>query len=248
MPPHPLRGRSHGYSLAEVLIALVIASMIIVAVLAIFNRIQRSAQAVTEKLQETDVPSEVMQLIVEDLDRLHQQENIRVTVENKTDHRLAISRLTLAEVYYDESQEEQEFRTVIWQADYDLLSERLILYRKHSGLDFEDKLLDSKREDDESLYPFIPVCGGLTLFKVEIPQDHDQFIDTWEKEELPHGLRISLSLETPTVSSTGELLFDDEDVVVRTIALDRTRKIAYKSTQSTDDEETDTTTVRPSGR
>ena len=230
------------YSLAEVLVSLVIASMIVIAILTIYDRFQRSADAIYNHLFETHVPTEVLQLIGEDLDRLHQQENIKVTVENKLDNGYEVSRLTLAEFYYDEEGEEQEFRTIVWQGAYDIQNERVILYRKHSGLELEDTLLDPLRDSlNEEQYPFIPICGGLSLFKVQVPQDRDGFVellDTWDQQNLPTGLKISLSLGIPTLGSNGQLVVQEDDIVARTIALDRTRAIEFKPTNLADDEET----------
>ncbi len=237
-----------GYSLAEVLVALVIASMVIAAVLAIFTRFNRAAQAVTQHLSETHVPTEILQLIAEDLDRLHNQDNTRVVVENKTDHGFPVARLILSEVYYDDQQKQQEFRTITWQAAYDFDNERVVLYRKHSGIDLEDKLLDTKRQDDEKFYPFIPVCGALTMFKVEVPMPDGELRPSWQIPTLPPGLKITLSFATPTVTPGGELYIAPEDQISRTIALDRTRTIKYKSQTSTSDENNNSTPIRSRNR
>ena len=57
-----------GFSLAEIITSLTIGSMVLVAVLVVYNRAERSAAAVTRKLDDSRLLSEVMQRIAEDLD------------------------------------------------------------------------------------------------------------------------------------------------------------------------------------
>ena len=58
-----------GFSLAEVLAALTIGAMVVVAVLAIYHRAEQSANAVLSRIDESQLPREVLQYIAEDLDR-----------------------------------------------------------------------------------------------------------------------------------------------------------------------------------
>ena len=62
-----------GFSLAEILAAMIIGSMVLVAVLTIYSRVEYTANAVTNKLNKSRLPSEVLQLIAEDLDKSYHQ-------------------------------------------------------------------------------------------------------------------------------------------------------------------------------
>jgi Tfp pilus assembly protein PilW len=74
-----------GFSLAEVLAAVIIGSMVVVAVLGIYNRAERSVAAIRSKLEETRKPREVLQRITEDIDSVTGQgAGASVKLETKT--------------------------------------------------------------------------------------------------------------------------------------------------------------------
>ena len=82
-------GGQLGFSLAEVLAALTIAAMVLVAVLGIYSRAQRSAAAITRRLDSSRLPFEVLQRIAEDLDAVvAAASDTKVTVENKLDNEI----------------------------------------------------------------------------------------------------------------------------------------------------------------
>ena len=123
---------------------------------------------------------------------------------------------------------EQVLEEIVWRGayDYDSATPGLVIYRSYEGVGFEDKLLDSKREDLESERPFIPVCRGITFFKIEVPQG-DALLDRWADTTLPTGVMVTLSFANPYETVRGTLDVLDHEKTSRTIAVDRTRAIKF---------------------
>lgn len=228
-----------GFSLAEVLSALMIGAMILVAVLSVYSRANRTADSIGRKLDSSRLPLEVLQLIAEDIDRMVTSDlGTKVTIENKFDKGYQTARLKLQRNIYNSQNKEQAFEEIIWRSDYDYESqvEGLILYRSHSGLVPEDKLLDENRQDWERLYSFVPICTGLTFFKVEVPTGED-FPGNWSEDSLPEGIAVTISFAEPFKTVAGTLDVPDTEKIERTIAVDRTRKIKFKLVELKDEQD-----------
>lgn len=228
---------SPGFSLAELLAALTIGAMVLVAVLSIYGRVESGAASVSRRLEVGRLPAEVLQLISEDLDGIIASgENTRIEIENKFDNLFPTARLEILKTIYDDEDQPQIFEKIVWQANYDYEGEigGLALYRSHSGIRLEDKLLDSKKEDWEREL-FVPVCTGLTFFKIQIPRG-DEMLERWVGNALPGGVIVTVSFAEPfkTVSGTFDVM--EEEKHVRTIAIDRTRKIRFSVVQQVFDE------------
>ncbi len=223
------RAGRRGFSLAEVLAALTIASMVLVAMLTIYGRAERSAAAVTRQLETSRLPGEVLQLIAEDIDRIAaSSRGTKVAIDStRFDHGYPTAQLTITETVFDAKNQEQTFEEIVWAASYDNDANSLTLYRGHSGIALEDKLLDSKRDNLEQLYPFIPVCTGLTYFKVQVPRG-DTFQDRWTSPTLPPGITVTISFAEPYATIAGTLDVPDTQKLMRTVAVDRTRKIRFE--------------------
>lgn len=72
----------------------------------------------------------------------------------------------------------------------------------------------------------MPVCTGVTFFKVqaytgETPQDK------WTSNSPPYGVIATISFAEPFKTAAGTLDVLDSEKNVRTIAIDRTRKIKF---------------------
>ncbi len=222
----PLQRRL-GFSLAEMLAALTIAAMVLVAVLAIYSRAETSAAAITRKLDEFRLPSEVLQRIAEDLDRMVTPgSDTRITVENKTEKGYPTARLTILNTIYDSRNRKQVFEEIIWQSSFDNDANGLVLYRSHTGIALEDKLLDEQRKSWEKGFSFVPICTGVTFFKIQVPGDKD-FLDKWTSVSLPRGIVVTISFAEPfkTLKGTWDVL--DAEKITRTVAVGRTRKIRF---------------------
>lgn len=223
---HVLRS---GFSLAEVLASLTIGSMILVAGISLYRRAENSSAAVTEQLGKARLGSEVLQRIAEDLDRIIAPgTDTKISIESKTEqHGYSTARLTISRGYFNDKNQQQKFEEITWLASYDFDSadEGLILYRAHSGIATEDKLLDKAKQDWKREL-FIPICSGVTYFKIQVPGDV-KFIDKWTNDAMPKAVVVTISFAEPFETAAGELDVAEEEKVVRTIAIDRTRKIRF---------------------
>ena len=246
---YKLLQRQAGFSLAETLIAVTIGAMILVAVLAIYSQAEKSAAAVAQKLDSTQLASEVLQRISEDLDQIVATgADTKVTIlPSKSDNGYPTARLEILRTIYDKDNKKQTFEEIIWQAstDYESDANGLVLYRSHSGMVWEDKLLDELRKDWESNYTFVPVCTGITFFKIETiikGQDANQVEKTdtgWNSDALPPGIAVTISFAQPYKTESGEITVPEEQKIIRTIAIDRTRKLQFNIPQQKDANQVD---------
>lgn len=218
--------RQLGFTLAEVLTALMIAAMILVVVLGIYSRAENSAAAITRKLDSSRLPSEVLQRIAEDLDRATAPgSDTKVTIENKFEKGFSTARMTILKTIYDGENKKQTFEKNVWQTNYDNDANGLVLYRSHSGIALEDKLLDEQRKNWEKEL-FIPICTGITFFKIQVPVGK-KFQDKWTSDSLPRGIVVTISFAEPFKTLTGTLDVPDAEKITRTVAIDRTRRIRF---------------------
>jgi prepilin-type N-terminal cleavage/methylation domain-containing protein len=214
------------FSLAEVLVALTIGAMVLVAVLSIYSRAETSAAAITRKLDSSRLPSEVLHRIAEDLDRTAALgTDTKVTIENKFENGFSTARLTLLKTIYNSKNEKQTFEKIVWQTNYDNDANGLVLYRSHSGIASEDKLLDEQKEDWEKEL-FVPICTGVTFFKIQVPMG-ENFQDNWTSDSLPPGIVVTISFAEPFKTLAGILDVPEDEKVIRNIAVDRTRVIKF---------------------
>jgi len=231
-----MRKQHRAFSLAEVLAALTIGAMVLVAVLGIYSRAENSATAITRKLDSSQLPSEVLQRIAEDLDRMITPgSDTRITVENKTEKGYPTARLTILNTIYDSKNNQQVFEQIIWQSSFDNDANGLVLYRSHTGIALEDKLLDEQRKGWEKAFSFVPICTGVTFFKIQVPGEED-FLDKWTSVSLPRGIVVTISFAEPFKTLTGTWDVPDVEKITRTIAIGRTRKIRFTFQKKESDE------------
>ena len=121
------------------------------------------------------------------------------------------------------------------------LADGLVLYRSHSGMTLEDKMLNSSKEDWEREL-FVPICSGVTIFKINAIQG-EELLDKWN-EALPTGIKITLSFAEPVEKADGSLDVPDEEKTIRTIAIDRTRKITFEISGAASLEQKDESTPK----
>jgi len=214
------------FSLAEMLAALIITAMILVAVLAIYSRAENSAGAIIRKLDSSRLPSEVLQRITEDVDRLIANDSAtKVTVTNKLENGFATARLEIVRSIYGTDDKKLTFEDIIWQGSYDGDTQSLVLYRSHSGIESEDKLLDKEKENWEKEL-FVPICTGVTFFKIQVSSG-ENLQDQWSGESLPQGLVVTISFAEPFKTVAGNFEVPQTEQITRTVAVDRTRKIQF---------------------
>jgi len=222
-----IRAMRPGFSLAETLAALTIGAMVLVAVLSIYNRAERSAAAVTHRLDASRLPREILQRIAEDIDRvIASGSDAEITIQNKFDKLYPTAKLVISRTFNDRANRPQKFEEIIWQCSYDFdsLTDGLVLYRSHSGIAAEDKVLDKDKKDWEKDI-FVPLCSGVTFFGINALKG-DKPVDKWSGP-LPAGTEVAISFAEPYKRVSGTLDVLDEEKIIRTIAVDRTRKIRF---------------------
>lgn len=230
-----------GFSLAEVLAALTIGSMILVAVLGIYNRAEKSASSVMQKLGSSRLSAEVLQRIAEDLDKVisSSSSDTTITIQNKLKNSFPAAKLTITKTIKDGKNKDIKFEEITWQSIYDYESSDtgLVLYRSYDGLALEDKVLDKSKEETE-LKRAVPICSGITYFNISALQT-GQPVDKW-KGQPPSGIIVTISFAEPFQRINGSFDVMDEEKITRTIAIDRTRKIkfAIETQDSSGDAET----------
>lgn len=220
-------------TLAEMLAALTIGAMVIAAVLGIYHRAGNSVDAVTRRLDSSRLPGEVLQRIAEDLDNvISSGSDATITIQNKFENiasamLVPAAKLTITRTIQDSRDREQPFREIIWQSSYDFKSaaNSLTLYRSSGGLDMEDKVLE-KYKDDVERERFVPICSGITYFKIAVLAGGKNPIEKWNGSP-PPGIMVTISFAQPYKRADGTFDVPDEDKITRTIAIDRTRKIRF---------------------
>lgn len=231
-----------GFSLAEILAVMVISSMIILAVLSLYGRLNKVSASIISKLERGQLPREILQLISEDLERiLSDARDTRINFQNKIDRNgIQSARLEIFKYIYDKNNNPKIFEQIIWQtgADMEASPNGLVLYRRHNGIALEDKLLDEQRQDFEKLL-FIPVCSGVTFFSIQTanfqagiiettPEGKEVLIDSWGASTLPQNIIATISFAEPVEIAPGQWQVPQEEKIVKIIALDRTKKIPFR--------------------
>ncbi|MDD5458477.1 MAG: prepilin-type N-terminal cleavage/methylation domain-containing protein [Phycisphaerae bacterium] len=270
--------KNNGFSLAEIMAAVLISAMVLVAALTVYSRSQKTVAAVFEKIDKPRLSQEILQRIAEDLDSIISDgSETTIAIQNSRTGGYASARLTITKMIFAENNQKKLYEQIIWATGIDPESESnsLILYRSHRGLAIEDKLLEQSL-DQTQREQFIPICDGLTFFRVAIPQSspqnnsdqpktgiatlpsartpnvqRDGDILSWTGQNLPKSVIVSLSAAEPIENSDGTLDVYEEDIALRTIAIDRTRKIKFEipkyespDFEQTDSNEPDSNTIK----
>ena len=210
------------------LAVVIIGSMILVAILTVYGRANQAADAVLRKIDSPAWASEVLQLIAEDLGRTLSADDVTVQIRNGFENKFPRAELVLRRTYHDQENKEQTLEEITWRAGYDREASTpgLMLYRSYEGVAKEDKLLDDNREDVEKLYPFVPICRGVTFFKIEACKGKD-LVDQWPPSPPPAGVKVTISFGEPNERVSGAYGVAERDKVSRTIVIDPMRKIKF---------------------
>lgn len=227
--PSPLWQSRSAFSLVETITVLVITAMIMISAIGIYSRIRDAAADINQKLDVDELPMEILQRIAEDIDRLAAPGfDTTISIRNKIQQGYNICQLTIQNRIYDKDNKPQIFEKIIWQTYNDPAEEGLSLYRLHTGLNLEGNVDFEFRDfalQNEDLY--VRLCTGINYFKVQVPIE-DELVDNWTSKRLPNAVTVTVSFAEPFENISGELEIYEEDMVIRTIAVDRTRTIKYK--------------------
>lgn len=229
MRPNPRRPRyPSGFSLGEMLAVVIVGSLILTAVLTVYGRASRAADAVLRKIDRSSWAAEVLQRIAQDLDRTWNAGDVAIQIRNGPDNGFQRAELVLRRTYHDHENKEQVLEEITWRAGFDSEGNTrgLMLYRSYEGVAREDKLFDAERADWERGYLFVPICRGVTFFKIQACQGND-LIDQWPMSPPPPGVRITISFGQPYELVRGGFDVADSDKVSRIVAIDPTRAITF---------------------
>ena len=217
-----------GFTLAEAIATLAIAAMIMIAAIGIYTGIRRTEAAINRRLESGFLATEILQRIAEDIDRLALPgSDMTMSINNKTEEGgYKSSRMIIESKIYDKNNKPQTFEKIIWQSRGDPDANGLIIYRAHSGYTLEDKMLDEPKEAYER-EKFIPICSGATLFSIEAINDSNT-TQTWESQNLPRGVKISISFTKPQQDLLGNPVISEEAMKTRTVVIDRFRQLVYQ--------------------
>jgi hypothetical protein len=226
----PVKNKTYSFerafTLVEVLAALTVGTMVLIVVLALYNRGQSGSAAVIDRMESSRLPREIFQRIAEDLDRVvGAGQGTQIDILNKLQDGFSVAKIEIFRNIIDAKEQPQIFEKIVWQSSVDPDSGLLTLYRSHSGIALEDTLLDAQKETWQREV-FVPICTGITLFRIEVPQG-ETFIDRWTGEALPPAIKVTLSFAQPYKTVTGTFDVNEESKLVRTIAIDRTRKLVF---------------------
>jgi len=216
------------FSLIEVLAAMVIGSMVLVAVLTLYGRIEKTASAVTKTLDETKYPYEVLQLIAEDLDKMittNSDTSIIIVNRRVNDYNAPIFAIRVE--YKDPSNKDQLLEEIIWQCNKNPEGDAndLVLYRSYEGIVPEDKLLDKNKEDFEKDI-YVPICNGITFFEIQVHTGKEEPELAWTGG-MPLGITMIISFAKPFKTPEGYYDVQENQKYSRTVALDKSRKIKF---------------------
>ncbi len=212
---------------------VIIGSMILVAILGIYTQVNRAADGVLRKIDSPSWAREVLQLIARDLDRTVSGEDVTVQIRNGLDDKFQRAELVLRRTYHDSENKELVLEEITWRAGYDPEGESLAIYRSHEGVAPEDRLLDENREDVEKSFPFVPICRGVTFFKIQACKG-GKLLDQWPMAAPPAGVKITISFGEKHEMVRGEYDVADSEKISRTVALDPTRKIQFAAAAGMD--------------
>lgn len=222
-----MTGNRRGFSLLEIITAMLISTMVMVSALAIFNQVRKATASINAKLDKEDIADEILQRIAEDLDRLAAPGfDTRVTIQNKMVSEHNKCRMTIENKIYDKNNKPQTFEKIVWHSEYDVMEGRLILYRHHSGLSLEDKILDGdlKTKQSDGTERYIPISDEMTVFEIVVPVKDADPLTKWDSKTLPTSVAVRISAAEPVENLDGTFEVYEEDIIVRNIAIDRTRK------------------------
>lgn len=218
-----------GFTLAEALVTLVIAAVIMTTAIAIYTGVKRAEASINKRIEGGLAETEILQRITEDIDRLAlPSSDVTISVKRKMEAGGYISsQMIIENKIYDKDNKPQTFEKVVWQSHPDPDANGLIIYRAHSGYTFEDKMLDEPKEKYET-EQYIPISNGVTLFSITESNDINDVNQAWTSKNLPPYVKVAVSFAPPQQDITGNITVGPEEIKSRTIVINRFREIPYQ--------------------
>ncbi len=236
-----------GFSLAEVLAAMMIGSMVLIAVLTVYTGLEHTAAAVTRDMSSSRLPYEVLQLIAEDIDKLISTDSdTSVIIVARHVNNYSAPILAIREYYNkDYENKDKTYKEIVWQCNTypgDDVND-MVLYRSYESVAPEDKLLDKNKQDlDRSAY--VPICRGVTYFAIDVLTGKEKPASDW-LSGLPLGAVLKISFAKPYLNTRGQYEVPENEIYTRTIAFDKSRNIKFdiSGNEPNEPDETDKNTA-----
>jgi len=126
--------RAKGFSLVEIITVLTVVSLVTIAAFTMFNRVKSAAASINDRLDINVLPTEILQRIAEDLDRLTSAGlDTNILIRDRFDSGYATTQMVIENLIYDGRNKPKSFEKITWQSQYDSFEDALILYRSHGG-------------------------------------------------------------------------------------------------------------------
>ena len=104
------------FTLVEVLAALTVGTMVLIVVMALYNRGQSSSAAVINRMEGNRLPREIFQRIAEDLDRVvGAGQGTQIDILNKFQDGFPAAKIEILRNITDAKDQSQIFEKIIWQ-------------------------------------------------------------------------------------------------------------------------------------
>ena len=231
-----MRVNVKAFSLIELLTALFIVSIMVISLTTIYDSSIKAIGAIDEKLEDGFDSTNILHLIVDDVARVSSLDtDTTFALKSKTIDGVMVYRLEIIGKIYDNDGKEMEYKKVVWQSDYDYLSDTTTLYRCEAGMGVQDPLLGTQQRENEGSEIFVPVCSGLTHFSIQVPsgntisgEEEEEYADSWEQDGMPGGIIVEMSFTPPVEYITGEVEVPLEDRVSRRISVNRSRQYRFE--------------------
>jgi len=218
-----------GLTLVELIVSTIIAGAVLVTLMSIYSHARQDAVSVSSALEKSELPERILQLLAQDLDRLlGDSEDVIFVLHPRQDGNLNGSSIIIESSIYDTLGRARTYERVTWQTRFDAETQSMILYRGHTGLVSEDRLLESRRTEEERAQ-LVPLCDGLTYFHVTA-RVRGRDVPAFAGPILPTMVTVEISFAEPEVENN-QYIIPPEKIISRTIAVNRSRKISYIFTE-----------------
>ncbi|MGE4285835.1 MAG: hypothetical protein AB7F23_04400 [Phycisphaerae bacterium] len=225
-------------TLYELLAALAVTALILIASLSLLQVCLNASVQIDTELTQNAGSREVLQKLAEDIDSISSDTNTTFKLSKHTQNGAEIMRLEMENYFVAKGESKRKYRRIIWQSDYNPDTGLIVIYRCHSGLLLEDTLVSTEQQAEPDKEIYVPVCTEATHFNVNA-LNGDDVSESWATDALPAGLIAEISFAEPIEDVTGDWIVPDEDIMRRTISVNRAKEYQYRLLNKNLEEEYD---------
>ena len=217
------------FSLIETITVLVISALVLITAINIYTSVRAAAASVENYIVKNELPNEILQRLAEDIDRLAIPGfDTTISIAHKLDSGYQTCRMIITNHIYDSKDKKQTYEEIVWQTAVDPFYDTLNLYRLHTGMNTQKKIASEIGDvpyDEGEI--FVRMAIGLTHFTINVV-NNEQLLDRWAPSKLPKAIFATISFSPLQENEFGEAEIPEEYLISRTIAVDRTRTIAFE--------------------